>query len=72
MDWHQTSKIKLRKILEYRIDTNGINPIDPWSAKIVSVKFLKTAMFENLAPQKFGAVRYTAVLLLTGTNFSGF
>ena len=47
--WHQTSKIKLRGILEYNIDAK-----DPWSAKIVSAKFLKTPICENRVPRKFG------------------
>ena len=57
-DWHRTSKMKLREILEYRIDANGIDPIDPWPAKIVSAKFFKTPISENCAPRKFGTVGY--------------
>ena len=39
----------------------GFSRIDgrnPWSAKIVSAKFLKTPIRENCAPRKFGAIRY--------------
>ena len=66
----RTSKIKLREILEYRIDGNVYYITqNPWSAKIVPAKFLKTAIRENCAPRKFGAVRcYNNIIKLINTN----
>ena len=37
-DWHRALKSKLSGILEYRV----LMLMDPWSAKIISSKFLKT------------------------------
>ena len=50
-------KIKLRKILDYRILMPTVR--NPWCAKIVSAKFLKTAIRENCAPRKSDAIRYS-------------
>ena len=64
--WHRTSKIKLREILEYHIDANGIlgsRKLVTQNLKIGYAKFLKMPIRENCAPLTFAAMQYISIIM---------